>query len=409
MKLEIDSTNYASWLASATVCENLVFQSLDLSKDDELLAALPQATEPKDNCIYLGCTFGPKLAKAAVDSHALLFPRLTDLTFNPFRHELHTVEELFHPYDPEKPNGYLDTQDWRIYTSYIKVDAANKPLVPVQFVEVGLDEIVARRLHDTFINDELEEFLDHFRGPGKKGIIAIMGGHDKKRSDPEFKRVASLARSLTLEGYLVASGGGPGFMEAANLGAFFAPHPEQLMFEAIDSVAIKDVSDTYKDPNWLSAAWNLRTKFLPTDWTISRSLGIPTWFYGHEPPNVFASHIAKYFENSHREEGLLAIATHGVIFAEGNAGTIQEIFQDACQNYYVNYAFRSPMILFGKDYWNPKPASIEDGYPVYAPASYPALPLLQGLAQKKSFTHLVTITSDTNEVLDAIHAFPNPW
>lgn len=41
---------------------------------------------------------------------------------------------------------------------------------------------------------------------------------------------------------------------------------------------------------------------------------------------------------------------NGVIFAEGNAGTVQEIFQDACQNYYVNFNFRSPMILFGTHY-----------------------------------------------------------
>ena len=49
---------------------------------------------------------------------------------------------------------------------------------------------------------------------------------------------------------------------------------------------------------------------------------------------MFATDIAKYFENSLREEGLLALALAGVVFARGNAGTVQEIFQDACQNYY---------------------------------------------------------------------------
>lgn len=45
------------------------------------------------------------------------------------------------------------------------------------------------------------------------------------------------------------------------------------------------------------------------------SVAIPTWLYGHEPPNVSASLVAKYFANGVREEGLLAIAGNGVIFA----------------------------------------------------------------------------------------------
>ena len=34
----------------------------------------------------------------------------------------------------------------------------------------------------------------------------------------------------------------------------------------------------------------------------ARSLGIPTWFYGHEPPNVFCDGIGKYFSNAIRED-----------------------------------------------------------------------------------------------------------
>ena len=32
------------------------------------------------------------------------------------------------------------------------------------------------------------------------------------------------------------------------------------------------------------------------------SLGVPTWFYGHEPPNLFATRIAKFFTNALRED-----------------------------------------------------------------------------------------------------------
>ncbi len=49
--------------------------------------------------------------------------------------------------------------------------------------------------------------------------------------------------------------------------------------------------------------------------------------------------------------GLLAIATHGVVFAPGSAGTIQEIFQDAAQNHYASFGPPSPMMLLGVDYW----------------------------------------------------------
>jgi predicted Rossmann-fold nucleotide-binding protein len=410
MKTEIDSSNYSVWLASATECKNLVFQSLDLTADDAHISALTQASSVSDNCIFLGCTFGPKLAATVACNYGLVFPSLPGRRYKPFRNELHTVEELFDGYNPDEAASYYEnTVDWTTYISYVQVGNDNKPLKPVKFVESGLDEILARRLHDNFINDALDEFLDSFRGSGKKGIVAIMGGHDKKRSDPEFKRVASLARVLTLDGYLVASGGGPGFMEAANMGAFFATQSEDNLHAAIDKMAVPNVSDSFADPEWLKAAWIVREDNLPQDWSMCRSIGIPTWFYGHEPPNVFSSHIAKYFENSFREEGLLAIATHGVIFAEGNGGTIQEIFQDACQNYYDNYGFKSPMILFGKDYWQPKALRLEDDYPVYPEKAYPAWPLLQGLAQKKNFTDLITLTSDTDVVLAAIRQFKAPW
>ena len=77
----------------------------------------------------------------------------------------------------------------------------------------------------------------------------------------------------------------------------------------------------------------------------SVSLSIPTWFYGHEPSNPFATHIAKYFSNSEREDGLLAVATAGIVFVPGGPGTLQEVFQDAAQNAYETYGRSSPMVF----------------------------------------------------------------
>ena len=86
----------------------------------------------------------------------------------------------------------------------------------------------------------------------------------------------------------------------------------------------------------------------------SSSLAVPTWFYGHEPSNLFSVHIAKYFSNSLREDGLLAIALHGVIFAPGSAGTTQEVFQDATQNHYATYGVISPMVFLGRQHFGEK-------------------------------------------------------
>lgn len=407
MKIEIDSTNLIEWLAKATECRSIVFQDLDLRTHDDALIALSPASNAGEGCVYLGCTLGPKMAAAVSGHFALIFPNFPDRAYKPYRASLYSPDELFAGFDPADPVTYRRTPDWQTYVGYIKVDANHLPLKPVQYVEAGLDEVLARRMHDNFVEDATDEFLDQFRGPGKKGIVAIMGGHDRLRSDPAFAQVAHLARTLTRDGYLVASGGGPGLMEAANLGAYFAAWDDAGKLDAaIDAIK---AAAKFDHPDWLRLAWQVVKANPSPDPLRSRSLGVPTWFYGHEPPNVFATHIAKYFENSLREEGLLAIATHGVIFAEGNAGTVQEIFQDGCQNYYDNYGFKSPMILFGTDYWHPKVQSIAGDYPVYPDKVLPAWPLIQGLAQKKNFSSLLKLTSDTGEVLAAIRAFQSPW
>ena len=86
--------------------------------------------------------------------------------------------------------------------------------------------------------------------------------------------------------------------------------------------------------------------------TLAVSLAIPTWYYGHEPSTPFATHIAKYFQNNIREDGLLTVAAHGIVYAPGRAGTLQEIFQDSAQNYYHSVGDRfSPMVFLDSTYW----------------------------------------------------------
>ena len=120
----------------------------------------------------------------------------------------------------------------------------------------------------------------------------------------------------------------------------------------------------------------------------SPSLGIPTWFYGHEPSNVFATAIAKYFRNALREAILLQICDAGIVFLPGAAGTVQEVFQDACENYYAAETSVAPMVLVGRPYWT---------------STVPVWPLLQSLARGRPMErhiHLVDTVDDAAALFD---------
>jgi len=228
-----------------------------------------------------------------------------------------------------------------------------------------------------------------------------MGGHGMERSDPYYTKIATLSRQLTQEGYLMISGGGPGAMEATHLGAYFSTFSEREMLEAIVKMSKRpkgaEPGKEYADEDWLQRAWAVRKRYPLSQEAYDRSIsiGIPTWFYGHEPPAPFPTHIAKYFSNSIREDGLLMVATHGVIFAPGSAGTRQEIFQDAAQNHYGTAGQYSPMIMMGEDYWT---GQSEHQY------SYPVWQLLKQTAST-DYKDLLAITDDENEVVQLIKAY----
>jgi len=120
------------------------------------------------------------------------------------------------------------------------------------------------------------------------------------------------------------------------------------------------------------------------------SLAMSTWYYGQEPSTPFATSIGKYFQNSLREDGLNTIAAHGVIFAPGKAGTLQEIFQDGVRNYYRAQTVPfSPMVFFDKTYWTRK---------------LPAVRLLENLFVRNKrggdYKENVLVTSDEEETID---------
>ncbi len=104
-----------------------------------------------------------------------------------------------------------------------------------------------------------------------------------------------------------------------------------------------------------------------------------------------------------REDGLLALAWGGVIFAEGNAGTVQEIFQDATQSYYSIFeGLQSPMVLMGKAFWDPG-SFASDQRPDRAK---PAWPLLKALAEKGNFADRIALEDDVEKVVAFLKAHP---
>lgn len=394
MKMEVDSVaRLEEWLANPV---SAVFQGQDLEALSDRIATLPLT-----GCVFFGCDMAPVLIEAAAEAKCIVIPPRRELEFDAFTPGLYTPDELYNKFDPTDPeNSYQASLDYLIYNSVTVLEGA--PPVREQR-EVDVDITLMRRIHDWSISDALDDLLKDIK---HEKCVAIMGGHDEKRNTATYADTALLALTLAQAGYVIVTGGGPGLMEAANMGAYAAGfnNPEELIRNAIASFP-EDALEYKPVPKWVKAgylAWKGMGE--PQDRLKSRNIGIPTWFYGHEPPNLFATHIAKYFENSVREEGLLAIARAGIIFADGNGGTVQEMFQDANQNYYRTYGkAKSPMVLFDASYWHSPAAKFD--YPKKA-KSKPAYALLHKLATEKAFDDYILLTGDPVEVVDFIKSHP---
>ncbi|HEY3056415.1 MAG TPA: hypothetical protein VGK31_10850 [Thermoanaerobaculia bacterium] len=379
MKREIDTkATLEQWLASPLRSNDVVFQGLDLTPYEAQFLALDLR-----GCAFIGCRTTEKIAAHISKFECISIPPLPGKPFDAFRVTLYTPDELLAGFDPAHPESYAKTPDAVIYAHYKGSSHGD------------LDDVLARRIHDFSIADALEDNLGDWEG---KGVVGVMGGHTVPRGAPAYIAAARLARQLAREGFLIVTGGGPGVMEAANLGVYVAPHPDDALDDAISELSNAAVFD---HPQYLVASYRVRALLPPpASSQVYRSVGVPTWFYGHEQPNVFATYLAKYFENSVREEGLLAIASRGVIFAEGSAGTLQEIFQNACQNYYRTYRqARALMILFGTEYWNPPgDGSAGRGKKVY--------PLLVKVAAEEGFAHLIRVTDSIDEIAEWVRNPP---
>jgi predicted Rossmann-fold nucleotide-binding protein len=270
------------------------------------------------------------------------------------------------------------------YEELIAVDEEIDAWFRAHPVPLGPVEAISQRLHDTAMTDAIYELIQPEDRPRRR-VVGIMGGHGIRRDAPEYEAVVRLGHGLTAEGFFVATGGGPGLMEGANLGAYLTRGGEGAIEDAL---AVLATAPSVSHDDYAAAAELVHRAHARGEG--GDSLAIPTWLYGHEPVGRFATHIAKYFANSIREDGLLQIADDGVVFARGGAGTVQEIFQDAAINAYSPPEQRAPMVFLGREF--------------FTSSGIWELARTQAATADPPYDELLTLTDDVEEAVAAIAA-----
>lgn len=337
-------------------------QSLDLRERTRVLTAV----DPRGG-VFLGCQFEAGVEDRLRAKGALIFPRLPDLPFDPYRGTLYDAAELYGSGD------YAASPDAAIY-AWSRTRQQR-----------SLTDDLATALHDFALTDALD---DATVALDPQTVVGVMGGHALQRDEAGYAAAAELGAALATSGRTVLTGGGPGAMEAANLGAYLSPWPGALA----EALSILSPTPSYRPSidTWVRSARSLHTR-----WPVEQagaSISIPTWFYGHEPTNVFATLVAKYFTNALREDTLLHRCRGGIVYLPGQAGTVQEIFQAVTENFYaVEPALVAPLILVGVDYWT---------------HTYPAWPLLQSLGQGRAMGGAIHCVDSVGEALELLTPTP---
>jgi predicted Rossmann-fold nucleotide-binding protein len=258
----------------------------------------------------------------------------SDRLYSPGRDSLYTVDELMAGYESGAPMQSLDGR----LAAYVK--ACGVPPADV-------DEAIAQVLHDQGVDQAMRSYVAASVANGQH-IVGVLGGASTPRDAPAYRLAAVTAKAVSEAGFLVATGGGLGIMEAGNLGAYFAGRPDDELHAAIDDLkrcpVYRGNEAQYFDTARLITAGQRAG---------ASNLAVATWRYDEEPISQFATHIAKLFQNSVREDGLLSIADAGVVYFAGGFGTLREIFQDLAQNGSARPEHQMAMVFVGTEAYGP--------------------------------------------------------
>ena len=187
------------------------------------------------------------------------------------------------------------------------------------------------------------EFVEGFDALADVGpAVAIFGSARVGRRNRYYGAARRLSAALAKQGFAVITGGGPGIMEAANRGA--------------------------KEAGGVSIGCNIE---LPFEQGLNEYVDL-----GMEFRYFFVRKVmfVKYAE--------------GFVIFPGGFGTLDELFE-ALTLIQTGKVEHFPVVLYGKDYWDGMMAWIRDK-PLYEEKISP------------EDLHLLTITSDIDEAVDAI-------
>ena len=266
--------------AGATRLSGWRLHGLDLTDRGEALLERRVA-----GTTFVGCRFASDDAARVEAAGGLILAALVDAPVDPSRSRLYTADDL---YDHDR---YARSFDALVYAWSQR--------------RGGQDDMLASTLHDHAIDDALAAWV------APRRLVGVMGGHSARRGETEYAAAARLGHGLGAD-LVVATGGGPGAMEAANLGARLAGQDAAVVDDALARLA-EVASYRPSVDAWLAPA----REVLSEAGHSSETLGIPTWHYGHEPSNVFATAIAKYLHNATREAILLEVCHAGIVFLPG--------------------------------------------------------------------------------------------
>ncbi|HCU49446.1 MAG TPA: hypothetical protein DGG94_06535 [Micromonosporaceae bacterium] len=288
--------------------------------------------------LFVGCALTPGQTTDVIRRGGHVVPVFLDTPYPTQPSRLYTPEDLAAGFDIAGFEGMYDTL---VYRHYLQRGGANP----------DLREALAQRVHDHGIDNALAHETGHWVSKhGSGSIVGIMGGHAEHRGSPGYRAAAELAWLLARSGKLVLTGGGPGVMEAANLGSYLSTLTPNDLTTAVDELA--KAADFHDSQAYTAAALSVRARFrTDAPWDRAGGLSVPTWFFGHEPANLFAAHAGKMFSNAYREEMILKLARGGIVFAPGKAGTVQEVFQAATMTFYGTVDASGPFVFLGRRFW----------------------------------------------------------